>query len=50
MKKKYIEPAIKVCIVKAHTMFASSPTEPNGPMDEVTAAEQLGKEDNDFGW
>ena len=26
MKKKYIEPTLKVSVVRAHTMFASSPS------------------------
>lgn len=47
MKKTYIQPNVKEVKVSTIGMFASSP---NGPVDEVTTADQLGKEDNDFGW
>ena len=48
MKKKYIEPTLKVCVVRTHSMFAASPgfEESTGSGSDEAAKEEF----NDFGW
>ena len=47
MKKKYIQPITKMHIVGVHQMLCGSDPKIN---DEGTNADQLGKDDLDFGW